>query len=268
MHARLLSALASVALLLLPSCSQDPPPAGNETESETGEPSCLDTETAEDIVLSTDQQVVDADIPECFPGRLVLTGTIYYLTPLSHVREVGILDIRYLSQLQSLEGLEQIERVGTLLVTGNNVLPALPSFPNLRQVDTISITSNDGLTDLGSFPALTTVENLIIGSNPLLPDVSGFETITSMTGNLEFTDSALIETLTGFEELGIVAGDLRIEDMAELTELAGLGVHTIGGDLTILSNPELSECIAAEFAEVTDVGGATIVDNNMSDLCQ
>jgi hypothetical protein len=52
-----------------------------------------------------------------------------------------------------------------------------------------------------------------------------------------------------------------------LMSMTGLGVTSVGGDLEIIANPELSECLAADFAEATEVGGAIVVNNNEDDLC-
>lgn len=268
-NARLPSSLVPFALLLLASCSQDPPPSSDETESDTGEPSCLDTETpGEDIVINFDADIDELQLGDCVPERILITGGgVTNLTGLSNLREVGILEIRFTPLLQSLAGLDQIERVGTLIITGNGVLPSLPTFDALSEVGTITITSNDALEDLGSFPALSSLGNLEIASNPALTDYSGFEAMTSTTGYVELRDAALIEDFAGLEALTTVGGTLQIEDMPVLMSMTGLGVTSVGGDLEIISNPELSECLAADFAAATEVGGATIVNNNEDDLC-
>lgn len=269
LHARLpLSCSLAPLALLLAACTQEPPPS-NETETDTGEPSCLDTDTpGEDIVINFDTDIPELQLGECVPERILITGGgVTNLTGLSHLREVGILEIRFTPLLQSLAGLEQLERVDTLIITGNGVLPSLPTFDALADVDNINITGNDVLADLGSFPALTSVGNIEISSNPMLTDYGGFEALTSTTGNVELWDGALIENFAGLEALTTVGGNLRIEDMPALVSLEGLGVEDVGGDLRIVSNPALSECLATDFAAAVDVGGATVVNNNKSDLC-
>ena len=147
------------------------------------------------------------------------------------------------------------------------MLPTLPSFDSLAEVDNVSITSNDALTDFGSFPQLHSVKSLEISSNPMLTDYSGFEALTSTSGDVELWDAALIEDMSGFEALASVGGKLRIEDMPVLTSLTGLGVSDVGGDLRIVTNMALSECLAADFAAAVTVGGATIVNGNKPDSC-
>jgi hypothetical protein len=264
-----LRSLIPVASLLLVACPQDPPPTTDEAETDTGEPSCLDTDTpGPDIVINFDANIEELALGECVPERILITGGgITNLTGLAHLREVGILEIRFTPNLQALWGLDQLERIGTLIITGNAVLPALPTFHSLAQVDNITITGNAALTDLGSFPVLTSLNKLEISSNQQLTDYSGFESLTSTTGTVELWDAALIENLAGLENLKTIGGTLRIESMPALTSLDGLGVKTVGGDLRIVGNPKLSECLVADFAAAVSVGGATILNNNKSALC-
>ncbi len=268
-HARPSSSLLLVSLITLAGCPQDAPPAGDETETDTGEPSCLDTDTpGADIVINFDSDIEELQLGDCVPERILITGGgVTDLSGLANLREVGILEIRFLPLLDSLAGLEGLERVDSLIIKGNGVLTELPSFDSLAEVGSILIDANDELTDLGSFPALTSVGKLEISSNPMLTDYSGLEALTSTTGDVELWNAALIEDLSGFEALTSVGGLLRIEDMPVLNSLAGLGVTEVGDDLRIVSNPELSECLAADYAASVTVGGAMIVNNNMSDLC-
>ncbi|MFO7564765.1 MAG: hypothetical protein R6X02_19125 [Enhygromyxa sp.] len=263
-----LPSIVPLALLLLAGCPQDPPPV-EETETDTGEPSCLDTDSpGADIVINFNADIEELALGECVPERIIITGGgVTDLTGLSSLREVGILEVRYTPNLQVLTGLQQLERIGTLIITGNGVLPNLPTFHSLAQVDNITITSNAALTDLGSFPVLSSVRKLEIASNPMLTDYSGFEALTSTTGAVELWDAALVSDLSGFEELKTIGGDLRIEVMPALESLEGLGVKNVGGDLRVVGNPSLSECLAADFAASVSVGGATIVNDNKSDLC-
>lgn len=273
MRARPLSSIIPVALTLgvalIAGCPQDPAaPSSDETETETGEPSCLDANApGEDIIINFDSDIEELQLGDCVPERILITGSVSDLSGLSGLHEVGILEIRFTPLLESLEGLEQLERVGTLIITGTGKLGELPTFSALSEVGTIRITANDVLTDLGSFPALSSLGNLEISSNPLLTDYSGFETLTATTGFVELWDAALIEDMAGFEALSSVGGHLRIEDMPVLTSLDGLGVSTIGNDLRIVSNPELSECLVADFVAAASVAGATITSGNEAALC-
>jgi len=270
----LLPIIPAVFALLATACSNTPVAAETETETETetGEPvelSCLDTDTpGDDIVINFDSAIDELALGECVPERLLITGGgVTDLSGLAHLREVGVLEIRFTPQLESLAGLDQLERIGTLIITGNAKLTSLPSFAVLDRVSTIRITGNDILDDLGSFPALTTLRNLEISSNPLLTDFSGFEALTSTTGFVELWDATLVPDLSGFEALASVGGDLRIETMPALTSLAGLGVSSVGGNLRIVSNVKLDECLIDDFVAEVDVGGATIISGNKSGFC-
>ena len=261
----------ALALALLPfaGCTQDPTPASDETETDTGEPSCLDTDApGEDIVISFDSDIAELELGECVPNRIIITGGgVTDLSGLAHLREVGILEIRFNPLLDSLAGLEQLERIGTLIITNNAVLPELPAFPALADVNTIEITGNDALVDIGGFPALTSVGALEISSNGALTDYSGFEALASTSGDVELWDAPLITDLTGFTALTEIGGGLRIEDMGGLTSLAGMPVTSVGGDLRIVSNLALSECLVDDWAMAIDVGGATIASDNKPDAC-
>lgn len=269
MRARLLRSIIPLAFALLgAACAQDPAPQVS-AETDTGEPSCLDTGApGPDIIINFDSVIAELALGECVPERVLISGGgVTDLSGLAKVREIGILEIRFNPLLGSLAGLEQLERVGTLIITGNSELTALPSFTALATLGTVRITANPVLEDLGSFPALATLDKLELASNPVLTDYSGFEALTSTTGFVELWDAPLITDLSGFEALETIGGDLRIEDMPALTSLAGLGLSSIGGNLRIVSNPKLSECLVAEFAAAVDVGGATILSGNKSELC-
>ncbi|PRQ07699.1 hypothetical protein [Enhygromyxa salina] len=256
------------AALVLTACPTEDPPPVSDTGTETGEPSCLDTESpGPDIVINTDAEIEELQLGECVPERIIITSTVTNLTGLSNLREVGILEIRFAPTLTTLLGLGNLERVDTLIITGNNAMPALIEFKQLASVGSITITGNSGLTDLGSFPALTSARRLEIAGNDDLTDYSGFEALTSLTGSLELWDAAIIENFVGLENLVSVGGDLRIEDNKVLTSFDGLGVTSIGGDLKVLTNEKLSECLVEDFAAVVDVGGATILSGNKVALC-
>lgn len=269
MHARLPWLVPAALLLLAVGCPKDPPPSNDESETDTGEPSCLDTDSpGPDIVINSNAAIAELELGECVPERILISGgAVTDLTGLDHLREVGILEIRFNPQLQALWGVHKLERIGTLIITGNGALPSLPEFGSLGQVDSITITGNSALTDLGSFPALSSVGKLEISNNPKLTDYSGFEALTSTTGTVELWDAALITDLSGLEALETIGGTFRVESMPVLESLAGIGVKNIGGDLRILNNPALSECVAADFAAAITVAGATVLNNNKSALC-
>lgn len=265
------SALALLCLApLLTACPADPPPVSSETETDTGEPSCLDTDQAgPDIVISTNEDIQELQLGECIPEKLLISGgTITDLTPLAQVRELGGLELRFNSMLTTLQGLENLARVDTLIITGHPNLSTLPTFSELAQIDHLVITGNAGLADLGSFPALTGLGGrLEISGNDALSDLSGLENLEVINGAFEFWDQAVIEDFTGMEKLVSVGGDFRIEDNPALLTLDGLGATSVGGDLRIVSNEDLSECLVADYIAIVDVGGATIASDNKMDIC-
>jgi hypothetical protein len=255
-------------VLVLSACQPEPePPIDSETE--TGDPpSCLDNQApGEDIVLNTDADILELQLNDCVPETIIVTGGgITNLTNLSTLREVGRLEIRFCPNLVVLTGLQDLTRVDNFIITGNQVLPTLPNFNELDQIGHLTLTGNVGLTELGKFPA-EVLESLDLTGNTTLTSYAGLETVTAVTGNVTLSGNAIVTDFTGLDSLITIGGNLTIEDNDGLASLAGLNVTNINGDLTILTNPSLSECLIEDFLLTVDVGGATIVDGNMSDLC-
>ena len=265
------STLALLGLAsLLSACPAEDPPVSSESETDTGEPSCLDTDTpGPDIVINSNMDIQELQLSECVPEKILISGgQVTNLTPLATLREVGALDIRFNTNLTTLQGLENLVRVDTLIITGHPNMPALIEFSELTQVNHIIITGNAGLADLGSFPALTSLGGrLEISGNDALADLSGFEALRSINGDFDFTDQGMVLDFTGLEELVSVGGTFRIEDNAMLESFTGLGVTNVGGDLRILSNEDLSECLVADYIETVEVGAATVASGNKTDIC-
>jgi hypothetical protein len=261
-----LSSTVPLALLLVACKPEEPEPIATETE--TGEPSCLDTETpGADVILNTDNDILEFQLSDCVPETIIITsGGITNLTPLSSMREVGRIEIRYCPNLTVLTGLQDLIRVDNFIITGNGVLPTLPNFNELEQIGHLTVSSNAGLTDLGKFPSAT-LTSLDVSSNDVLTDFSGLETVTVVTGNVTLSDNPLIVDFTGLDNLTSVGGDLTIEDNFGLISFAGLNITNVGGDLSIQTNQDLSECDVMDWVAGVDVGGAIITNANESDLC-
>jgi hypothetical protein len=261
-----LSSTATLALVLAACKPEEPEPIAEETE--TGEPSCLDTETpGADVILNTDNDNLEFQLSDCVPETIIITsGGITNLTPLSDLREAGRIEIRFCPNLTVLTGLHDLTRVDNFIITGNEVMPTLPNFNELEQVGHLTISGNDGLTDLGKFPS-GNLTSLDVSSNHDLVNYGGLEAVTVITGNVTLSDNDLITDFTGLDNISSIGGDLTIEDNAALASFAGLNITSVGGDLTIQTNPDLSECDVMDFALSVDVGGATITNGNMSDLC-
>jgi hypothetical protein len=260
---------ALTSALVLAACKPDPEPIDSETESETGDPpSCLDSQApGADIVLNTDADILELQLSDCVPETIIVTGGgITNLTNLSTLRHVGRLEIRFCPNLTVLTGLQDLTRVDTFIITGNQVLPTLPNFNELEQINALTITGNVGLTDLGKF-SVPILSSLNLTGNSTLASYGGLETLTAVTGNVTLSGNSIVTDFTGLENLTSIGGNLTIEDNDDLASLAGLGVTSVNGDLTILTNPNLSVCLIEDFVLSVDIGGATVVSGNMSDLC-
>ena len=269
--ARSCSPLALLGLApLLSACPTEDPPAETGTETDTGEPSCLDTDTpGPDIVINSNADIQELQLSECVPETILISGgQVTNLTPLSTLREVKTLDIRFNTNLTTLQGLENLIRVDTLIITGHPNMASLIEFSDLAQVDHIIVTGNSGLADLGSFPALSSLGGrLEISGNDALTDLSGFESLLSINGDFDLTDQGMILDFAGLENLVAVGGTFRIEDNAMLESFDGLGVTNVGGDLRILTNEDLSECLVDDYITTVEVGAATVASGNKEDIC-
>jgi hypothetical protein len=253
--------------LVLAACKPEPEPI--DTETETGDPpSCLDTEApGADIVLNTDAAILELQLADCVPETIIVTGGgITNLTNLGSLRQVGRLEIRFCPNLTVLTGLQDLTRVDNFIITGNQVLPTLPNFNELEQIGDLTITGNDGLTDIGRFP-VSNLTSLNISGNGTLANYGGIESLSTVNGDVTLSGNTLTTDFTGFENLSSIGGDLTIEDNDSLTSLTGLNITSVAGNVTILTNPNLSECLVEDFMLSVDVGGAFIADGNMSDLC-
>ena len=176
------------------------------------------------------------------------------------------MEIRFCPNLVVLTGLQDLIRVDNFIITGNNVLPSLPNFNEFEQAEDLTITGNDGLTDIGKFN-VTNLKSLNISGNGDLTDYSGLESLQTVNGNVTLSTNPLVQNFVGLENLSSIGGNLTIEDNPSLTSLEGLNISSVAGDVTIVTNEDLSECLVEEFILSVDIGGATIINGNMSDLC-
>ena len=112
-------ALLCLPLLCLTGCPTEDPPVSMETETETGEPSCLDTGSQDpDIVINTNEDIQELQLSECVNARMIISGgQITDLTPLANVLELKALEIRSNSILTTLLGLDNLVRVDELIIT-------------------------------------------------------------------------------------------------------------------------------------------------------
>jgi hypothetical protein len=262
-----LNCTVTVALVLLAGCKPEPEPI--DTETETGDPpSCLDTqEPGADIVLNTDDDILELQLADCVPETIIVSGGgVTNLTGLSTLRQVGRLEIRFCPNLTVLTGLQDLTRVDNFIITGNGVLPTLPNFNDFEQIGHLTIVGNTGLTDIGRFP-ISNLASLTLEGNEDLISYAGLETLSTVNGDVTLSANLQVTDFTGLENLSSIGGNLTIEDNNSLFSLAGLNVTSVAGDLTILTNPSLSECDVADFVLTVDVGGATVANGNMSDLC-
>jgi hypothetical protein len=134
------------------------------------------------------------------------------------------------------------------------------SLPNLSYT-----TANFDLLNLpqltsASFPALVAIGGpLTMYLLPKLNGASGFANVSSIGGNFTLRACNSLTSFTGFTKLVDVA-NMTVSENQQLTSFSGLDSFTkVGGDLAILSNPNLPYATAQAFASgITVVGNVTI----------
>jgi hypothetical protein len=226
----------------------------------------------EDIIINSPDDIDAVLGIECIPGRLLVDATtqeILDLRGLESVRQIGILEVRYNTTLESLLGLDNVWRIGQMVIVGNQALPNLSGLASLTHVDgSVLISSNDAFTGLQGLEALDYISSLQVSSNPDLVDFSGLDSLETV-GELEIVDNDLLVDMTGLDNIIEIEGDLRIEDHDGLDTLDGFTLlQTVGKIIWIGNNTSLPNCIACDFVDsIPNRGGAANVYDNEPDTC-
>lgn len=155
-----------------------------------------------------------------------------------------------------------------LAVTNGLALAANPMLTTLSAPNLAAVTER---LDLRSLPSLTTLDltglqavgNLLhLQQLPALMTLSGLSQLRKVTGDMTVHTCGELTSFTGLSSLEQIAGTLLVQSNAKLTSFTGVQgtLDTIGGNLSILSNPMLQLSDAQAFAASVTVTGTTTIN--------
>ena len=157
------------------------------------------------------------------------------LTPLSSLRKVSDLYVRYCNLLESLEGLNNIVAPVDILLIGYNT--------ELKNLNALS-----GLT--------STNETVQISANPSLVNFDGLENLHSIGANLNIINNDALVNINGLRNVTSIKSAIYIEGNETLKNIDGLvgftGIADPFAGLSILNNPSLLNVNGA--SNITNLG--------------
>ena len=200
--------------------------------------------------------------------------------------------------LTSLDGLNSLAVVhADVDIINNAALTSLNGLENLTGISSnVRIRFNDALESLTGLEGLTEVRvGLGIHHNVSLESLDGLNNIISVGRDLSVIGNSALENLDGLAALTTIGDDLRLWDNAVLTDISGLAgvtsvggtstpagataataaaeslsapkVGSIGGNLVVRDNDQLSDCRAL-YDLLTDpgaIGGTVTISGNAPD---
>ncbi len=189
--------------------------------------------------------------------------TLESLPALASVDALG--DVEHVAgtlALRSLPGLEDLDGLGSLQAVGDHT--NLPGGVFLQDLD--------GLIDFSGLALPVSVEgDVTIDGNDALTSLAGLGTVQQIDGAFAITANEQLTELAGLEGLLEITGGLTIAGNPLLANIDAIwpvptgALRTVGEpQLTIVDNPELSQCtvdafvdalIAAGWLALTDVEG-------------
>ncbi len=214
---------------------------------------CSDGCPAGDVILQTQQEV--NDFAATYPTCTEIQGTLYIgktsgsltditdLTPLNQIESVGGISIQR-TKVSNLSGLEQLQTIdGDLRIVLN---------PNLLNINVLS-----GVASVGG--------QLHVGYNRELVTLMGLNELNTV-GSLRINNNNKLANLSDLMNLQTVP-EIIIQNNNILTSLAGLeGISSAAlNNLTITSNPLLSDCAISPVCEHIGNQGFTLIGNNTGD---
>jgi len=255
------------------------------------------------ITFTTQAQIDNftTNYPGCteIDGNLTIENPldIENLNGLSVLNRIGgSLQIK-LTDLTSLEGLENIDFIGNDLVIGeNNFLASLNGLESLDSVGrSFNVYSNPLMTDMSGIESLQKIGLLAnISSQSGLTSLEGLNNLrsvgesnaTSFYRGIYILNNAHLTSLSGLNNLEIIKGEFQIygndflaslEGLEHVTSIPNLGISTnphltslsgldnlnlVEGYLAIESNPYLNDLSALSNLTLIQSGALAIVHNN------
>lgn len=165
--------------------------------------------------------------------------------------------------MSALSALESVG--GSLLVNVNEALVGIAGWTSLRSVGNDFLLVNlPVLEHIDGLSALETIGGeLSLNSNPTLSNLDGLRSLTTVDQLFLFSQQAL-ENLDGLSSLREIRdGGSSIISNGSLLNVDGLAVlEVVGGQFTIGSNPQLSECDCGFYPYISRGGDQIDVGNN------
>lgn len=216
------------------------------------EANCPTTCPPGDVVFNTQADVEDyaATYPDCTE----INGNLN-IGPISG----GTSDITDISGLSSLTEVQ-----GHLAVANNLNLTTIFGLNQIAIVGgDFSIVNNNSLTNTGPLESFVTVGGgIIIEDNPQLTGLTGFSQIASISLDLRIINNDALQNLNDFSALQGF-NDLELSDNALLSDISIFeNVFSIGNEVIIKDNPQLSMCSVSVICDHLSVGGNAIISNN------
>ena len=177
--------------------------------------------------------------------------------------QAGFISISQLTPL-TITGFNNLLSTGEIGISNTNA-SFVSGFGFLNICENLIFTLNPNLQSVGGFANLYQVNNYLnIGQNPMLLSLPSLPQLTNVLGDFALGGSPLIENMEGVENLESV-GRLLIIGNDGLTTLHGLeNLGTVGTEVHISSNPNLTNCAINYICEEIAVpsGISFLISNN------
>ena len=223
--------------------------------------------------------------------------TIWGLESISgfnNLRSVGFLEFSdCISDNTHIEAFQNLDSLGGLSFNNNNELSTIPSFTGIKQLGEIHIEGNENLKLIDGFSNINELVGinggLTILENPNLESITGFRNLKKATVFQLIRQSEKLQDISGFKNLNEVTTIFSMNSNPGLKELDFPNLYRLGGwviingmseistlkyfekvnmagvgNLSILGNSKLDECIITPICEYISSGGMFSADNNQS----
>lgn len=243
------------------------------------------TVVAGDLELST-QEAVDQQI--CLgtvEGSLSISGGAADLTPLVSLTRVGGALTIAASEATTLAGLQTLAEVGGDIVIADNANLTSMSFQAyMSAFGDVTIQNNDALTSLAGAEFIGQCGACSTGSVDAPGDIQGQAPSAepqgdggadggldepqggSFYGAILIADNDVLTDISALGNLFFAWSDFRLRNNASLSDLLGLSLTEVQGDLEITDHATLPAEAVDQFVGQVYVAGATTVCGNLDGL--
>lgn len=171
------------------------------------------------------------------------------LRPLASLRYVSSL---YLSDVASLEGLENIETATTVVLTGAATRSARP-LSGLRYADYLNV-NGTSLVDLSGLENVRGVTNLVIQNNPALDNLNGLA-LEDRINYVTILDNPTLRDATSLQSLRQawsieIARNPRLTELPAFSQLVFLDTFILSENAALLAAPP--------FPSIANLGTLTV----------